>query len=68
MPKQGVHKAIPFTSIGYNHDSEMLEIRIHQDFVTMNNMNNYEKIIRSVVGNSIDLKLFNGGDYWQTST
>ena len=65
MPKQDRHNAIPFTGMGYDHDSKMLEVQIHQDFVTKENMKKYERIIRGIVGNAIDLKLSNGGNYWQ---
>ena len=67
MPKQDGHNAIPFTQIGYSTSSGMLEVRIHQDFATANNMQQYESIIRSIIGNQIDLKISNGGNYWVTA-
>ena len=68
MPKQDGHNAIPFTQIGYSTRSGMLEVKIHQDFATANNMQQYESIIRSIIGNQIDLKISNGGDYWALGT
>ena len=68
MPKIGEHFAIPFTGVGYDRDSASLEIRIHQDFATMENMKNYEKTIRSIVGDDVDLKISNGGEYSQLAT
>lgn len=66
MPKQeDGHAAIPFTSIGYSEQDGMLVVRIHQDFSTLANMQEYEKLIRSVIGNEIDLKIVHGGEYWQ---
>ncbi|MDE0526471.1 MAG: hypothetical protein OXI27_07765 [Thaumarchaeota archaeon] len=65
MPKQeNGHAAVPFTRIGYSEQDGMLVVRIHQDFSTLDNMKAYEKIIRGVIGNEIDLKLVHGGDYW----
>ena len=66
MPKQeNGHAAIPFTSIGYSERDGMLVVEIHQDFSTLANMQGYEKLIRSVIGYEIDLKIVHGGDYWQ---
>ena len=66
MPKQeNGHAAIPFTSIGYSERDGMLVVGIHQDFSTLANMQGYEKLIRSVIGDEIDLKIVHGGEYWQ---
>lgn len=66
MPKQeNGHRAIPFTRMGYSEQDGMLVVRIHQDFSTLDNMKRYEKLIRSVIGNEIDLKIVHGGEYWQ---
>jgi len=66
MPKQdNGHDAVPFTSIGYSERDGMLVVSIHQDFSTLDNMQEYEKLIRSVIGDEIDLKLVHGGEYWQ---
>ena len=68
MPKQeNGHAAIPFTRMGYSEQDGMLVVRIHQDFSTLDNMKKYEKTIRGVIGNEIDLKLVHGGGYWQLS-
>ena len=68
MPKQeNGHAAVPFTSIGYSERDGMLVVEIHQDFSTLDNMKAYEKLIRGVIGNEIDLKLVHGGDYWRLS-
>ena len=64
MPKQDGHNAIPFTQIGYSTRSGMLEVRIHQDFATAENMRQYESIIRAIIGDQIDLRISNGGNYW----
>ena len=64
MPKQDGHNAIPFTQIGYSTRSGMLEVRIHQDFATADNMRQYESIIRAIIGDQIDLRISNGGNYW----
>ena len=64
MPKQDGHNAIPFTQIGYSTRSGMLEVRIHQDFATADNMRQYESIIRQIIGDQIDLRISNGGSYW----
>ena len=64
MPKQDGHNAIPFTQIGYSTRSGMLEVGIHQDFATADNMRQYESIIRQIIGDQIDLRISNGGDYW----
>jgi len=66
MPKQeNGHAAIPFTRMGYSEQDGMLVVRIHQDFSTLANMQVYEKLIRGVIGNEIDLKIVHGGEYWQ---
>ena len=66
MPKQeNGHDAIPFTGMGYSERDGMLVVRIHQDFSTLANMQGYEKIIRGVIGNELDLKLVHDGDYFQ---
>ena len=67
MPKQDGHNAIPFTQIGYSTRSGMLEVRIHQDFATADNMRQYESIIRAIIGDHIDLRISNGGSYWVTA-
>ena len=68
MPKQdNGHAAIPFTSMGYSERDGMLVVDIHQDFSTLDNMKKYEKLIRGVIGDEIDLKLVHGGDYYQLS-
>ena len=64
MPKQDGHNAIPFTQIGYSTRSGMLEVGIHQDFATADNMRQYESIIRAIIGDQIDLRISNGGNYW----
>ena len=64
MPKQDGHNAIPFTQIGYSTRSGMLEVGIHQDFATADNMRQYESIIRQIIGDQIDLRISNGGSYW----
>ena len=64
MPKQDGHNAIPFTQIGYSTRSGMLEVKIHQDFATAENMRQYESIIRAIIGDQIDLRISNGGNYW----
>ena len=64
MPKQDGHNAIPFTQIGYSTRSGMLEVKIHQDFATAENMRQYESIIRQIIGDQIDLRISNGGNYW----
>ena len=64
MPKQDGHNAIPFTQIGYSTRSGMLEVGIHQDFATADNMRQYESIIRQIIGDQIDLRISNGGNYW----
>ena len=66
MPKQeNGHDAVPFTSIGYSEQDGMLVVEIHQNFSTLANMQGYEQLIRGVIGNKIDLKIVNGGEYWQ---
>ena len=67
MPKQDGHNAIPFTQIGYSTRSGMLEVGIHQDFATADNMRQYESIIRAIIGDQIDLRISNGGNYWVTA-
>ena len=68
MPEQANgHAAIPFTRMGYSEQDRMLVVRIHQDFSTLDNMKGYEKLIRGVIGNEIDLKLVHGGSYWRLS-
>ena len=67
MPKQDGHNAIPFTQIGYSTRSGMLEVGIHQDFATAENMRQYESIIRQIIGDQIDLRISNGGSYWVTA-
>ena len=67
MPKQDGHNAIPFTQIGYSTRSGMLEVGIHQDFATADNMRQYESIIRAIIGDQIDLRISNGGSYWVTA-
>ena len=64
MPKQDGHNAIPFTQTGYSTRSGMLEVKIHQDFATAENMRQYESIIRAIIGDQIDLRISNGGNYW----
>ena len=64
MPKQDGHHAIPFTQIGYSTRSGMLEVGIHQDFATAENMRQYGSIIRAIIGDQIDLRISNGGNYW----
>lgn len=64
MPKQDGHHAIPFTQIGYSTRSGMLEVGIHQDFATADNMRQYGSIIRAIIGDQIDLRISNGGSYW----
>ena len=64
MPKQDGHHAIPFTQIGYSTRSGMLEVGIHQNFATADNMRQYESIIRAIIGDQIDLRISNGGNYW----
>ena len=65
MPRQdNGHAAIPYTSIGHDTKTGLLTIEIHQDFATLDNMKEYEKTIRSVIGDEIDLKISNGGEYW----
>ena len=67
MPKQeDGHAAIPFTRMGYSEQDEMLVVRIHQDFSTLDNMKRYE-LIRDVIGKELDLKIVDGGDYWRLS-
>lgn len=68
MSKIDGHNAIPYTRAGYSSETGMLIIAIHQDFATLENMEKYEKTIRSVIGDEIDLKLSNGGEYWQLAT
>lgn len=69
MPQVDGKYAIPFTRIGYDESVEMLHVRIHEDYATQENMQNYEKTIRSFIGNDIDLKLSNGGaPNWQFTT
>ena len=67
MPKQDGHNAIPFTQIGYSTSSGMLEVKIHQNFATADNMRQYESIIRQIIGDQIDLRISNGGNYWVTA-
>ena len=65
MPRQdNGHAAIPYTGIGHDTKTGLLTVRIHQDFATLDNMKEYEKTIRSVIGDEIDLKISNGGEYW----
>lgn len=67
MPKQeNGHDAVPFTGIGYNERDGMLVVEIHQDFSTLAKMQGYEQLIRDVIGDKIDLKIVNGGEYWQS--
>ena len=54
----------PYTGIGHDTKTGLLTVRIHQDFATLDNMKEYEKTIRSVIGDEIDLKISNGGEYW----
>ena len=61
MPQIDGKYAIPFTRIGYDESVEMLHVRIHEDYVTNENMQNYENTIRSFIGEDVDLKISNGG-------
>lgn len=59
-------RVIPTTSIGFEENS--LAIGIHQDYASTENMEKYAKKIRNILGNDIDLVLYNGGDYWHFGT
>lgn len=59
-------RIIPTTSISYEEDA--LAIGIHQDYATAQNMAKYAQKIRSILGNDVDLVLYNGGDYWHFSS
>jgi hypothetical protein len=67
-PKINGENAIPFTRIGYDSESKTLEVRIHKDSANMVKMIVYEKLIRSIIGTEIDVKLSNGGEYWDLAT
>ena len=64
MPKfHDDYYAIPFTGVGYDMETASLNVRIHQDYATLENMKNYEKTIRDIIGKDVDLKISNGGEY-----
>lgn len=39
----------------------MLEVKIHRDYATMDNMLQYEGMIRSIIGDRADLRISSGG-------
>ena len=67
-PKINGENIIPFTRIGYDSENKILEVRIHKDSANLVKMLVYEKLIRSMVGAEIDVRLSNGGEYWDLAT
>lgn len=59
---------IPYTTLGFDPSQNTLAIGIQQDYATTDNLEKYAQKIRSIVGNDIDIVVYNGGDYWQLGT
>ena len=68
MQEDNGEKSIPFTRIGYDKNSDTLHVRILGTSSNEANMNSYANTIRDILGDKIDLKISNGGDYWKSGT
>lgn len=56
---------IPWTTISFDENENALAVGIHQDFAQLPNMQKYAQMIRTFLGNDVDLVLYNGSDYWE---
>lgn len=59
---------IPYTTLGFDPYQNALAIGIQQDYATADKLEKYAQKIRSIVGNDVDIVVYNGGDYWQLGT
>lgn len=61
--KDGQENYIPFTEIGYYPNDNAVKVGIHQDFVNEENFEKYSSIARSILGDKVNVIIYNDGDY-----
>jgi len=64
----GEENYVPFTEIGYFANDDAVKVGIHEDFVTEDNMQKYAEIARSVLGDKMNIIIYNDGDYGTLDT
>lgn len=55
LGQQAAHEELPIGEIGYDYVNNALEISLHPDVFSDENIPKYEKNIRKIVGNEIDI-------------